>query len=237
MVGQLYAEFQIPQKLLHPYPIVMIHGGSQTGTNFTGTPDGREGWAQYFLRRGYAVYVVDQVARGRAGYWTNSYGAVTAPELERELQRFAAPERYKLWPQAHLHTPMAGRGAAGRSDLRSVLRLAISVAEGFRQAAGAQSRRRRGAARQDRACDPAHPLAIRRHGLADRRQAAEPGEGHRRRRAERPAGPRYRLQGRAGLVRRCRQDQDLRPRRRAAHLRSAAQGRRGTRLRAPGQAG
>src|SRR5580698_1898283 len=51
MVGQLYAEFQIPQKLLHPFPIVMIHGGSQTGTNFTGTPDGREGWAQYFLRR------------------------------------------------------------------------------------------------------------------------------------------------------------------------------------------
>src|SRR5580704_12749145 len=69
MVGQLYAEFQIPQKLLHPYPIVMIHGGSQTGTNFTSTPDGREGWAQFFLRRGYAVYVVDQVARGRAGYW------------------------------------------------------------------------------------------------------------------------------------------------------------------------
>jgi pimeloyl-ACP methyl ester carboxylesterase len=67
MIGQLYAEFQIPQKLTHLYPIVMIHGGSQTGTNFTGTPDGREGWAQYFLRRGYAVYVVDQVARGRAG--------------------------------------------------------------------------------------------------------------------------------------------------------------------------
>jgi hypothetical protein len=51
MIGQLYAEFQIPQKLLHPYPIVMIHGGSQTGTNFTGTPDSREGWAQYFVRR------------------------------------------------------------------------------------------------------------------------------------------------------------------------------------------
>ncbi|HKA78760.1 MAG TPA: hypothetical protein VKD43_01955, partial [Xanthobacteraceae bacterium] len=59
MVGHMYAEFQIPKKLVHPHPIVMIHGGSQTGTNFTGTPDGREGWAQYFLRRGYAVYVVD----------------------------------------------------------------------------------------------------------------------------------------------------------------------------------
>src|SRR5262245_58460479 len=65
MVGQMYAEFQIPQNLVQPYPVVMMHGGSQTGTNFTGTPDGREGWAQYFLRRGYAVYVVDQVARGR----------------------------------------------------------------------------------------------------------------------------------------------------------------------------
>src|SRR5580692_3647802 len=60
MSGQLYAEFQIPAKQTHPWPIVMIHGGSQTGTNFTGTPDGREGWAQFFLREGYAVYVVDQ---------------------------------------------------------------------------------------------------------------------------------------------------------------------------------
>ena len=113
MIGQLYAEFQIPQKLLHPYPVVMIHGGSQTGTNFTGTPDGREGWAQYFLRRGYAVYVVDQVARGRAGYWTEAYGSVRMPRLDRTLERFAAPERYKLWPQAHLHTQWPGTAQAG----------------------------------------------------------------------------------------------------------------------------
>ena len=38
MSGQLYAEFQIPSKQTHPWPIVMIHGGSQSGTNFTGTP-------------------------------------------------------------------------------------------------------------------------------------------------------------------------------------------------------
>jgi pimeloyl-ACP methyl ester carboxylesterase len=113
MIGQLYAEFQIPQKLLHPYPIVMIHGGSQTGTNFVGTPDGREGWAQYFLRRGYAVYVVDQVARGRAGYWSDSFGPVSSPELDFVLRRFAAPERYKLWPQAHLHTQWPGVAEPG----------------------------------------------------------------------------------------------------------------------------
>ena len=46
----------------------MIHGGAQSGTNFTGTPDGREGWAQFFLRQGYAIYVVDQPGRGRAAY-------------------------------------------------------------------------------------------------------------------------------------------------------------------------
>ena len=57
MSGHLYAEFQIPSRQTHPWPIVMIHGGGQSGTNFTGTPDGREGWAQFFLRQGYAVYV------------------------------------------------------------------------------------------------------------------------------------------------------------------------------------
>ena len=68
MSGQIYAEFQIPAHQRHPYPIVFIHGGAQTGTNFTGTPDGREGWAQFFLRQGYAVYVVDQAGRGRSAY-------------------------------------------------------------------------------------------------------------------------------------------------------------------------
>ncbi len=46
--GHLYAEYQIPSRQTHPWPLVMVHGGWQSGTNFTGTPDGREGWAQYF---------------------------------------------------------------------------------------------------------------------------------------------------------------------------------------------
>ncbi|HEY2135588.1 MAG TPA: alpha/beta hydrolase [Xanthobacteraceae bacterium] len=113
MVGQMYVEFQIPQKLEHPFPVVMIHGGSQTGTNFTGTPDGREGWAQFFLRRGFAVYVVDQVARGRAAYAAPVYGPVNAAKLDWVQLRFVAPERHKMWPQAHLHTQWPGAGAPG----------------------------------------------------------------------------------------------------------------------------
>ena len=85
MSGQIYAEFQIPAHQNHPYPIVFIHGGAQTGTNFTGTPDGREGWAQFFLRQGYAVYVVDQAGRGRSAYLNDLYG----PQINAQ-RRFRA---------------------------------------------------------------------------------------------------------------------------------------------------
>ena len=113
MVGQMYAEYFIPETLKSPYPIVMVHGGNQTGTNFTGTPDGREGWAQYFLRRGHAVYVVDQVARGRSAHWSQSQGPVSASSLTRTEQRFVAPKRAKLWPQARAHTQWPGNGKPG----------------------------------------------------------------------------------------------------------------------------
>src|SRR5689334_23752390 len=113
-VGHIYVEYMIPQRLRHRTPIVMVHGGSQSGTNFTGTPDGREGWAQYFVRRGYAVYVVDGVGRGRSAYWApQPYGPVTASRFNFVEQRFVAPERFKQWPQAHLHTQWPGTGKAG----------------------------------------------------------------------------------------------------------------------------
>jgi len=67
MSGQMYVEFRVPAKQTHPFPIVMVHGGTMSGTNFTGTPDGREGWAQFFVRRGYPVYVVASHERSLAG--------------------------------------------------------------------------------------------------------------------------------------------------------------------------
>jgi len=112
-VGQMYVEFFIPRTLKSPFPVVMIHGGSQTGTNFTATPDGREGWAQYFLRRGHAVYVVDQVARGRSAHWSQSQGPVAAANLKRTEQRFVAPRRFNLWPQAKKHRQWPGTGKPG----------------------------------------------------------------------------------------------------------------------------
>jgi pimeloyl-ACP methyl ester carboxylesterase len=113
MVGQAFVEYQVPQRQLHPYPIVMIHGGSQTGTGWMSTPDGREGWAIYFLRRGYAVYIVDQVARGRSAYIGDVYGASRTQTREYVMQRFSTSERYNLWPQAKFHTQWPGSGEPG----------------------------------------------------------------------------------------------------------------------------
>ena len=66
IVGQMYVEYQIPQKQTQKYPIILVHGGGQLGVGWWHTPDGREGWAQYFLRRGYAVYLPDRRGSGRS---------------------------------------------------------------------------------------------------------------------------------------------------------------------------
>jgi len=111
LANQTYVEYQIPKELKHPYPIVFFPGGGQTGTNFTGTPDGRPGWGQFFLANGYAVYIVDEVGRGKAVWSTDLYGPLPgAGRYASAEMRFTAIERFNLWPQARLHTQWPGEG-------------------------------------------------------------------------------------------------------------------------------
>src|SRR5207245_11731933 len=56
MSGQLFAEFQISSKMVHPYPIVMIHGGGQTGPSFTVSRNGRDGSALVYLHQRLRLY-------------------------------------------------------------------------------------------------------------------------------------------------------------------------------------
>jgi pimeloyl-ACP methyl ester carboxylesterase len=114
-VGQMYVQYQIPAELRSPYPVVMVHGGSQTGQQWWQTPDGREGWAQFFLRRGFAVYVVDQVARGRSAYPYQFYPEMSSQSLPFILRRATGSEdgEHWLWPQAPLHTQGAGEPVPG----------------------------------------------------------------------------------------------------------------------------
>ena len=64
-----YAQYQIPPNA-RTLPLVMWHGGGQFSKTYETTPDGREGFQNLFLRRGFATYIIDQPRRGRAGRTT-----------------------------------------------------------------------------------------------------------------------------------------------------------------------
>ena len=49
------------------HPIVFLHGYGQSRMGWMTMPDGREGWSDFFLRKGYGVFLVDQPRRGEAG--------------------------------------------------------------------------------------------------------------------------------------------------------------------------
>jgi len=48
------------------WPIVMLHGGFHNGSAYLSTPDGRDGWADEFARRGHDVFVMDWPGHGRS---------------------------------------------------------------------------------------------------------------------------------------------------------------------------
>jgi pimeloyl-ACP methyl ester carboxylesterase len=146
--GQMFVEYQIPATRRSPYPVVMIHGGGQTGVNFLGTPDGRRGWRDYFVARGHAVYVVDQAGRGRSGYRASLYGESTGRTAESVAERFTAPERWQQYPQATLHTQWPGAGVAGDAAFDEFYRSQVESANDT--AAGERMMRAAGSALLDR---------------------------------------------------------------------------------------
>ena len=106
--GQMFVAYRAPAQVTQPYPVVMVHGTAQTGTNFFGTPDGRPGWAARFVEKGFVVYVVDQVGRGRSGPDPEAYGPyarITSGELETV---YTGQETAGLYPEAKLHTQWPG---------------------------------------------------------------------------------------------------------------------------------
>src|SRR6187455_3462299 len=66
-VNQMYVHYRVPAAA-KGVPVVMVHGSNHTGVTYETTPDGREGWATYFVRQGHPVYVVDHAGRGRSGF-------------------------------------------------------------------------------------------------------------------------------------------------------------------------
>jgi pimeloyl-ACP methyl ester carboxylesterase len=67
-VEQMYVQYFLPQNRKGKYPLLLWHGGGLTGASFETTPDGREGWLNMFIRKGWDVYISDAVERGRSGF-------------------------------------------------------------------------------------------------------------------------------------------------------------------------
>jgi pimeloyl-ACP methyl ester carboxylesterase len=90
-VEQMYVQYFVPMNPRGTLPLLLWHGGGLTGVTYESTPDGREGWLNYFVRRGWTVYNSDAVERGRAG-WA-MYPDITKTEpvfltVENPFERF-----------------------------------------------------------------------------------------------------------------------------------------------------
>ena len=96
VVNQMYVQYMKPLPDFK-VPVVMVHGGTLSGASFETTPDGRMGWNEYFVRKGHAVYDVDQVGRARSGFNQATFNSVraglvppgTQPNFSRVVAEYA----------------------------------------------------------------------------------------------------------------------------------------------------
>jgi pimeloyl-ACP methyl ester carboxylesterase len=113
MAGQMYVEHFAPGETKEAPPVVMIHGGGRTATDWLRTPDGRPGWAADFLANGREVYLVDQPARGRSPWHPNLNGELIEISAEQAEAWFTNIAEHDGWQEAKLHTQWPGAGRIG----------------------------------------------------------------------------------------------------------------------------
>jgi pimeloyl-ACP methyl ester carboxylesterase len=95
-VNQMYVQYRIP-KASNGIPIVMVHGSGHTGATYETTPDGREGWATYFARKNFPVYVVDHAGRGRSGFDPTPVNRARAESTAAGLPDIQIAPRERAW--------------------------------------------------------------------------------------------------------------------------------------------
>jgi hypothetical protein len=89
-----YVFYQVPVRA-RKLPLVLWHGFGQFSKTWETTPDGREGFQNIFLRRGFPVYLIDQPRRGRAGRSTLPATITAKPDEQDWFGTF----RLGIWPE------------------------------------------------------------------------------------------------------------------------------------------
>lgn len=92
--------YQIPVNA-RKLPMVFLHGGGQSMKTWQTTPDGREGFQNIFLRRGFSTYLIDQPRRGEAGFTLVSGDAMTPMHYDRTMFTLF---RLGRWPEFYAGT-------------------------------------------------------------------------------------------------------------------------------------
>lgn len=83
--------------------LVFLHGAGQSMRTWQTTPDGRDGFQNIFLARGYPVYLVDQPRRGDAGRSTVKGEIPATPDEQFWFGQF----RLGIWPDFYPDTQFA----------------------------------------------------------------------------------------------------------------------------------
>ena len=97
VVNGMFVQYMLPANRRHAYPLVMIHGGGGQGTDWLQTPDGRDGWADYFVADGWDVYVVDRPGHGRSQSNSSCRDGKVGGANSALISRLATSEA-SVWP-------------------------------------------------------------------------------------------------------------------------------------------
>ena len=94
-INQAVVHYMIPKNKTKKYPIVLIPGLCLRASLYLDTPDGREGWAQMFLKQGYEVYIFEEPTGAAAGFNYNSF----RPDVETKafFISFGQEEAWERW--------------------------------------------------------------------------------------------------------------------------------------------
>jgi pimeloyl-ACP methyl ester carboxylesterase len=99
-LNQMYVGFMVPT-YDSKVPVVMVHGATLSGKSWDTTPDGRMGWEEYFVRNGHAVYVPDQVSRGRSGFnqaiFNDVRAGISPPSEQPNIWRVSVESAWTSW--------------------------------------------------------------------------------------------------------------------------------------------